>query len=118
VEPNPPLPGYKAGAIICVLWSTVQAAEQGWSDLQTSIRTCGWQLSMAAWSQGPDYSFLAQAMVVPFRSPYTRGTSGAEAIRLHRMSLLKRLQSFEIAHKQHIRELVVAAAYIGPGFEA
>lgn len=109
---------YRSGALISARWSTVQEASSGWIDLKTLIRSCGWELFMAAWVRDADSSFRVQAMVAPSASPCTKGTNAHVAIPLTWMSFLKRLRSFEIAREATSLRLYTEEAHIGSEIEA
>jgi len=115
VAQNLPLAGYQAGAVIYAHWSTADQAVTGWTDLKTSLPSCGWRLLTAAWAQEPDSSYRVQVMAVPSLSPCTKAKNVQEAIRQARVSLLRHLRQFEIAHNYHERSLYAAQAFIGPG---
>lgn len=118
VEPNPLLDAYQPGAVISARWSTVAEADREWRDLRTLIRSCGWELLLAAWVRDADSSYRVQAMAVPSHSLCTRENRGPAVTRRMQTSFLRRLRLFETERKRSSLRLYTEHAYIGPGIAA
>lgn len=117
VEPNQHLEGYRRGAVVSARWSTVEEASSGWIDLKELIRTCGWQLFMAAWVRDADSSYRVQAMVAPSASHFTKATPDRVITPQLWMNFRKRLRSFETERKATSLRVYTEEAHIGSGID-
>lgn len=114
-EQSPSESPHQLGVLISGLWSTEETGDRGLIALKTYLARYGWTQSTAVWLLGPASSSQLLLTVVPYRSPYTKGKTELEAMRLPLKNLLKCLQRFEIAASDDLLALTWAECILEPG---